>query len=391
TVLEINNKNFYTQVLEGNEKHEHYPSYRCQVGLKFSDIEEASSPAITSLYRHVCQNNNTNFSGPQVLDWDDPYMLEQSLTDIEFRLFLIKIDKYNIYITALECPSTGNADEVEAGVGYTAMFTGENSGKYAIYIQRIDLDGCYIKIYQDGVSKYHYTEHPLTHQALLAQQIPKCDETYWHNKNIINHLYNHFFHRHTISNIQWHKFFIDWKNSSSTIIEFHNSIVLLYPQQYIFKDRELRAWRALLKAAEFTYAELEKKLGISSKTVSSARLYATTNGPGCPALCKPTITRVHLSEELLNQLMTFLFDKNIATPSFYKVDAATGLPHQFFELHPNGMKRTAFMTRLENSKFVYRDDLGGLCLICNEYGFGVFKDMITLVREKIEQKNTQLN
>ncbi|CAG8828725.1 25088_t:CDS:2, partial [Racocetra persica] len=163
----------------------------------------------------------------------DPYMLEQSLTDIEFHPFLIKIDKYNIYITALGCPSTGNADEVEAGVGYIAMFT---------------------EIYQNGVSKYHYT-------GMTPNEV--C---------------------------------------SSTIIEFHNSIALLYPQQYIFKDRELRAWRALFKAAgcheitlftnnkskecfknvynankkgqdgrtrilsiiakEFTYAELEKKLGV---------------------------------------------------------------------------------------------------------------------------------
>jgi hypothetical protein len=53
TVLEINNKYFYTQVLEGNEKQESQPGYRYQVGLKFSDIEEAPSPAITSLYRRV--------------------------------------------------------------------------------------------------------------------------------------------------------------------------------------------------------------------------------------------------------------------------------------------------------------------------------------------------
>ncbi|CAG8702890.1 3042_t:CDS:2, partial [Dentiscutata heterogama] len=45
-------------------------------------------------------------------------------------------------------------------------------------------------------------------------------------------------------------------------------------------------------AKEFTYTKLEKKLGISSKTISSTRLYATTNSPGCPALCKPTITRI---------------------------------------------------------------------------------------------------
>jgi hypothetical protein len=92
-------------------------------------------------------------------------------------------------------------------------------------------------------------EHPLTYQVLSEQRIPKCDETFWHNKNIMNHLYNHFLRRQTISNIQWHKFFIDWKNDSCTIIEFYNSITALYPSQYTFKDRELRAWKAMLKAA----------------------------------------------------------------------------------------------------------------------------------------------
>ena len=59
-------------------------------------------------------------------------------------------------------------------------------------------------------------------------------------------------------------------------------------------------------------------------------------------------------------------------------------------MHPNGMKRTAFMAHLENSRFIYRDDLGRLCLICNEYGFGVFEDMIELIHEKIEGKNAQV-
>ncbi|CAG8701506.1 25117_t:CDS:2, partial [Gigaspora rosea] len=156
TVLEISNKNFYTQVLEGNEKHEHQPGYQCQVGLKSSDIEEIPSPAITSLYRRVCQNSHTNFSGPQVLGWDDPNILEQSLTGIEFRPFLIRVDKYNIYITALGCPNEVN--EIGAGVGYTAMFTGNHLSKRVIYIQCIDFDGYHIEIYQDGVSKYHFID-----------------------------------------------------------------------------------------------------------------------------------------------------------------------------------------------------------------------------------------
>ena len=270
TVLEINNKYFYTQVLEGNEKYENQPGYRCQAGLKFSDVEEAPSFAITSLYRRICQNNKIKFSGPQVLGWDDPCMLEQSLSNIEFRPFLIKVDKYIIYITALE-----EVNKSGAGIGYTAMFASEYLGKYAKYVQRIDLDGYHVDIYdQDGVLKQHFIgttpnevwlaskklkkfcgtqlfglEHPLTQEVLSKQRIPKCDETFWHNKNIMNHLYNYFLRRQTISNVQWHEFFIDWKNNPCTIIELYSSLTALYPPQYNFKDRELRAWKSMFKAA----------------------------------------------------------------------------------------------------------------------------------------------
>jgi len=270
TVLEINNKYFYTQVLEGNEKYENQPGYRCQAGLKFSDVEEAPSFAITSLYRHICQNNKTKFSGPQVLGWDDPCMLEQSLSNIEFRPFLIKVDKYIIYITAL-----GEVNKSGAGIGYTAMFASEYLGKYAKYVQRIDLDGYHVDIYdQDGVLKQHFIgttpnevwlaskklkkfrgtqlfglEHPLTQEVLSKQRIPKCDETFWHNKNIMNHLYNYFLRRQTISNVQWHEFFIDWKNNPCTIIELYSSLIALYPPQYNFKDHELRVWKSMFKAA----------------------------------------------------------------------------------------------------------------------------------------------
>ena len=132
-------------------------------------------------------------------------------------------------------------------------------------------------------------------------------------------------------------------------------------------------------------------------------MYATINGPGCPALTKPTFTRVRMSKETLDQFHIFFNDKNNVNMSSYKVDAKTGLPvlylkenktslwEKFLETYPNGMKRTSFMARLENSRFVYRDDLGGLCAICNEYGFGVFEDMVELVKEKIGNKNIQVH
>jgi hypothetical protein len=50
TILEINSKYFYTQVLEGNEKYENQLGYRCQVELKFNDIKETPISEIIFLY-----------------------------------------------------------------------------------------------------------------------------------------------------------------------------------------------------------------------------------------------------------------------------------------------------------------------------------------------------
>ena len=36
------------------------------------------------------------------------------------------------------------------------MFSGKHLGKYVKYVQQIDLDGCHINIYQDGISIQHF-------------------------------------------------------------------------------------------------------------------------------------------------------------------------------------------------------------------------------------------
>ncbi len=56
----------------------------------------------------------------------------------------------------MRCP-----DNIRAGVGYTAIFTGEYLKKCTTYIQQIDIDGYYINIYQDGISKEHFVGNNL--------------------------------------------------------------------------------------------------------------------------------------------------------------------------------------------------------------------------------------
>lgn len=86
--------------------------------------------------------------------------------------------------------------------------------------------------------------------------------------------------------------------------------------------------------------------------------------------------------------MQFFQDKANVSQSSYQTDSKTGLPvvylqdqkkalwKKFEALYPNGVKRTSFMNRLANGTHIrYRDDLGGLCLICNNYGYESFENL----------------
>jgi len=61
---------------------------------------------------------------------------------------------------------------------------------------------------------------------------------------------------------------------------------------------------------------------------------------------------------------------------------------KFEETFPNGMKKTSFMGRLANcSNIKYRDDIGGLCLTCNDYGYIPFESLIAIARNTFLQKD----
>ena len=54
------------------------------------------------------------------------------------------------------------------------------------------------------------------------------------------------------------------------------------------------------------------------------------------------------------------------------------------------MKRTSFMECLANGPFRYQKDLGGLCIICSEYGYQVFENLYALINVYILNKNIQV-
>ncbi|RHZ61417.1 hypothetical protein Glove_347g12 [Diversispora epigaea] len=80
--------------------------------------------------------------------------------------------------------------------------------------------------------------------------------------------------------------------------------------------------------------------------------------------------------------------------SSYKTDSKTGLPvkylkdtkkvlwEKFSHQLPDGIKRSTFFTFLE-------EDLGGLCSICNRYGYEIFAEMKQFVEKNIQNQNYQ--
>ena len=71
----------------------------------------------------------------------------------------------------------------------------------------------------------------------------------------------------------------------------------------------------------------------------------------------------------------------------YLKDQKSELWKKFLQEYPNGIKKISFMARLANGLFRYREDLDGLCSICNTYSYQVFEDLQTLVKSDIIDKS----
>lgn len=88
--------------------------------------------------------------------------------------------------------------------------------------------------------------------------------------------------------------------------------------------------------------------------------------------------------------------------SSYRTETSTGLPilylqnhkkalwEKFHERYPNGMQRTSFMTRLQGGRYIYKDNLGGICSTCNELGYEVFEEIEKLLKLHISNIDLQV-
>ncbi|RHZ76216.1 hypothetical protein Glove_200g7 [Diversispora epigaea] len=156
-------------------------------------------------------------------------------------------------------------------------------------------------------------------------------------------------------------------------------------------------------ADKFTYAELKSNLNVGNHTIFESRKHARINGYGAPPLIKPIISHVKLKEESLKQFELFFTNKKNVNMSSYKTDNKTGLPvlylqdhkqvlwKKFHELYSDGMHRTSFIMRLNGERFQYKEDLGGLCMTCNECDYLIFTEIEKIIDTNIIDPNVRVN
>ncbi|GES88806.1 hypothetical protein GLOIN_2v1884984 [Rhizophagus clarus] len=155
-------------------------------------------------------------------------------------------------------------------------------------------------------------------------------------------------------------------------------------------------------ADTFSYETIKQNLSvISNYSITKASYYAHINGPGGVQMEKPKIVHQRIPLEKKDQIESFFQNKSNVIMSSYKTDSASGLPvyylkntkkilwERFHKEYPDGLKRIAFYGYLQGNQYIYKEDLGGLCSICNTYRYESFDELQKLIQCHILNLNLQ--
>ncbi|GES86464.1 hypothetical protein GLOIN_2v1767687 [Rhizophagus clarus] len=465
TLVSLKDRDFIIEVVETSSNYGQIPGYICKC------------------------------DGPAVMGFDIPIISEILLKDLSFRTFIFSLGKLNIWVLGI---GKSNKNEWNfAGTGYKTSFIHTYQKQRCVYLQELDDDCCQVTIYSGNeVRKFYVGDNPelVWKKIGILQQYkgkelfgmenskvqrmilstPSCTLEEWDDDDVMDEMYRHHLRQRIPTIINWQLLFKDWHSEASTIIELQTQFKRLYPSDHKITDRELRAWKSMLKNVGCTritpfnkeqsecefwsrsstptvdqenlkilYKQgfinpipvhfqnktqifwnsfiltkvglmeklvfyqlllknfLTRKSKVSNDAVCYARNHAHIYGAGGQVWDKPIITREKLSVEKQEQLQAFLMDKANVVMSSYKTDAATSEPvhylkqtkialwKKYHEQYPDGIQRTSFFTKLEGNRYIYRENLGGLCLTCQKYGYEIFSDLIEYINKYITQSLIQ--
>ncbi|PKC58359.1 hypothetical protein RhiirA1_471091 [Rhizophagus irregularis] len=439
----LNNKNFAITVL--NNEQTQNPYFRCVCDDKDSGAQPSASVAINETYNQIF-GNKTKYSGLAVMGFDNESIIYELIADVQFIPIFIHLDKILIVVSKIGISSC----EEYYGAGYLSTLITKYNGKQSLFIQSILEDECSLDVYYEGIKLYHnkdttpnkiwetigilrkydgvtlfgitnsYVQQKLE-ELKKNNNIITCMSDNWENIDLLNLIFEQNIKKQkelgawramlrasgciniTSFSKKWHiiEFWIKAPDSSpdrENLAKLFKSGMLVVIEKKSNPDNENKTlWKSLQKALEknkrgddgkvrilsiiaenFTYKKLKEKFGVGNDTINSARKHAKLNGSGAPSLIK--------QRRIVKQI-SYKVDKN-GLPILYMRDQKTKLWKKFEETFPNGMKKTSFMGRLANcSNIKYRDDMGELCLTCNEYGYTSFESLIAIARNTFSQKD----
>jgi hypothetical protein len=266
TQVMLKNRPFIVRVVQGNEHNNLLPGFLCESLLESNEkAENNPTSAISKLYKKIFKNE-TRFSGILMMGMEDTDILNELVSDLSFQPFLINIPKIKILIHSIGTPTKQGARP-----GFASSLIHYKSA--VLFFQTINEDGCSICIYKENkLSEVFHGSNPIDvwkkleileewsgetlfglNNSDVMEKIEHakltCFHDEWHNYSKMEQIFRYHLQRRTSSQIDWYSLFQEWKKSNCPIIELHNRLSLLYPDDYIFSERELRAWRALLCAA----------------------------------------------------------------------------------------------------------------------------------------------
>lgn len=276
TMVILQNVHFFITVIQGHTSVLQQPGYICEAGDLKSAIFNNPSAAITSLYQQLFKSG-TRFSGSLIMGHDKAEINEQLLKDVIFCPFCCFNGKFWLFVYGIGISSDEQLYYAGSGFRSSFYYSIGAEKKRTLFVQEINEKNSTVKMYQNFELQFTYVgnspndvwqkvgilqehkgvdlfgiSHPQIQTFIQTLLIPKCLPEEWHIIDKMQALWNYHLRKYTIASIQWNEFFIKWYDEAKTVIEITTSLKKLYPPNYIIKEREMRAWRAMLNHAGCT-------------------------------------------------------------------------------------------------------------------------------------------
>ncbi|MDW3630574.1 MAG: hypothetical protein QOK71_03975 [Nitrososphaeraceae archaeon] len=242
---------------------------------ELSGSSDSPSGAISQMFKKLNKKGKI-YSGPSMMGFDHPEVIEELLLDVNFQPFKINVSE-RIQIFVSQIGNYWNTKWNGVGEGFCSSFSSKYKQRWSLFVQKIISNHCTIEIYQDnlkvtefedvtpegvwnktGILKDHNGNDlfGVFHEKTIEEfnkyhvnnRTSSCTLNDWNNSELMEKIYEQCLKKRIATkNLDWFSFFQDYKSQKSNIIELFSALSQIYPKNYSITKREIRAWKTMLK------------------------------------------------------------------------------------------------------------------------------------------------